>query len=129
MKKQRLAILTGCVLLLALQGCHKPVAGVVMVSDANDNPPAQYVESGGTLEFRTESTSYPVFTIAQEKPLCTETALQGTAQQPVTCHIPKNAASGFYNLTVTELDQLHNEKNPRKTILRLYIRPCSPACK
>jgi hypothetical protein len=136
-KKQRLfafiigVLLSAGVLLSVVSGCHDPVKGVVMVADSNDNPPGEYAETGGTVEFRSDSKKYPNFEVTVYPNLCTESnPLKGTNIQPVTCHIPKNATLGRYTFTITEQDAQRNASpNPPPPPIPFNVKQCPAPCK
>jgi hypothetical protein len=108
-KKQNLFLSIICLLLAGVAGCrHKPVnAVVVMLTDEepDDGVAAYAEEEGGTLTFKTKSTTYPNFKIHfDDKPSpCKVDGDLTSKDGTVTCQIREGATrTKAYKYTVTQ---------------------------
>lgn len=130
MKMQRLFIFIICVLLSAVSGCHDPVNGVVMVADSSDHPSAEYVETHGKVEFRSDSERYPSFVITAPPKLCAEgTTIPGTNKHAAVCHIQKDVDDGQYTFTVVQKDPHGNPSPIPPPVIPYNVKQCPSPCK
>jgi hypothetical protein len=129
-KKQGLFIFITCVLVSAVSGCHDPVNGVVMVADSSDHPSAEYAETHGKVEFRSDSEKYPNFEITAPPNVCAEgTTLPGTNKQAAVCHIRSDVHEGQYTFTVVQKDPQGNPSPIPPPVIPYNIKQCPSPCK
>jgi hypothetical protein len=148
-KSQKLVVFTICLLLGAFAGCkdkNKPVNSVIQLSDKLPTKPGVpgvgiYAEEGGTLQFRSESKSYPYFKITiDDNGVCSEgSTLYGVAGDPnvvgsigtpATCHVTKTSQFTFMTdeaSTPEELKLLPSKRHNGP--FTAYTKPCPPVCK